>query len=63
MPIIDSYIIQPKIYKGTNQISPLSTIIVVILGGIIFKTIGIIIAIPLYIVIKNIIAHCSTKGL
>ena len=62
MPIIDSYIIQPKIYKGTNQISPLSTIIVVILGGIIFKTIGIIIAIPLYIVIKNIIAHCRPKG-
>ena len=54
MPIIDSYLIQPKSYKETNQISPLLPLILVILGGIIFKVIGIMIAIPLYIIIRNV---------
>lgn len=55
MPIIDSYLIQPKIYKKTNALPPLLTIIIVILGGMIFKIVGIMIAIPIYIIIKNII--------
>lgn len=54
MPIIDSYLIQPRIYKKTNKIPTLLTIIIVIISGMIFKVIGIMIAIPLYIVIKNI---------
>ena len=55
MPLIDGYLIQPKIYKKTNSLPPMLTIIIVILGSMLFKVIGVMIAIPLYIVIKNII--------
>jgi predicted PurR-regulated permease PerM len=55
MPIIDSYLIQPRIYKKTNQIPTFLSIVIVIVGGLIFKVVGIMIAIPLYIIIKNIL--------
>ncbi len=55
MPIVDGYLIQPRIYKKTNSLPPLLTIIIVILGSMLFNIIGVMIAIPLYIIIKNII--------
>ncbi|HPE14750.1 MAG TPA: AI-2E family transporter [Bacilli bacterium] len=60
-PLLDCYLIQPRIYKRTNKISPIVTIIVVIIGGLLFKTIGIMIAVPLYIIIKNIVGVYQLK--
>lgn len=58
-PIFDSYIVDPKIYHKYIKINPLISIISIILSSSIFGFIGIIIAIPLYIVISNIIKFVS----
>lgn len=53
-PNIDGYIISPKVYGKTNNISPLWTIFAVFAGGALYGVIGIIIALPLYILINCI---------
>lgn len=50
---IDSYIVAPKIYSGTNKIHPLLIIFAVFTGGIIAKIPGIILALPLTIILLN----------
>lgn len=52
-PIIDGYIISPKVYGKTNDINPLITIMIVSIGGTIFGVIGIIISLPLYLLIRT----------
>jgi len=52
-PNIDGYIISPKIYGRTNCINPLWTIFAVFVGGALFKFIGILIALPVYIIINR----------
>lgn len=51
-PQIDGYIISPKIYGKTNNINPLWTIFAVTIGGSIGGLIGIIIALPIFILIN-----------
>lgn len=51
-PQLDGYVISPKIYGKTNNVNPLVTIIVVSIGGTIAGVVGIIIALPLYILIR-----------
>lgn len=51
-PNIDGYIISPKLYGKTNNISPLWSIFAVVAGGALFGILGIIISLPLYITIK-----------
>lgn len=60
-PILDCYIIQPKIYKKTNKISPFNTIIMIIIFGGLFKFFGVIIAIPIYIIIGDILKYYQIK--
>ena len=50
-PQLDGYIISPKVYGHTNNIDPLMTIIVVSVGGTLGGFIGIVIALPLYILV------------
>lgn len=52
-PIIDSYLISPKIYGKTNHINPLITIMIVFIGGSIFGISGIIASIPCYLLLRT----------
>jgi len=52
-PNIDSYVISPKVYGKTNSISPLWTIFSIFVGGKLFGFVGILIALPVYIVINR----------
>ena len=51
-PNLDGYLISPKIYGKTNNINPVMVIFTVGLGGSLFGFTGIVIALPLYILIK-----------
>ena len=53
-PNVDGYIISPKVYGKTNNISPLWTIFAVFAGGALYGFVGIVIALPLYIIINCI---------
>ena len=53
-PNIDGYIVSPKVYGKTNNISPLLTIFAVFAGGVLGGFVGILIALPLTIIIKTI---------
>ena len=53
-PNIDGYIISPKVYGKTNNISPLWTIFAVFAGGVLYGFAGIVIALPLYILLRCI---------
>lgn len=53
-PNIDGYIVSPKVYGKTNNISPLLTIFAVFAGGVLGEFVGILIALPLTIIIKTI---------
>lgn len=53
-PNIDGYLISPKIYGKTNNISPLLSIFAVFAGGILGGFIGILIALPLTIILRTI---------
>lgn len=52
-PIIDSYFISPKVYGKTNNVSPLITIILVWIGGVVGGALGIMIALPLYLLART----------
>lgn len=52
-PNIDGYVISPKIYGKTNSINPLWVIFSVFVGGALLGIIGILIALPTYIVINR----------
>ena len=53
-PIFDSYIIDPKIYHKNINISPIATILSIIVCSNLFGIFGIVIAIPSYIVVREI---------
>jgi len=53
LPNIDGYVISPRVYGKTNDISPLWTISSVFIAGSLFGFVGIVIALPLYIVINK----------
>ena len=55
IPIISSYFIDPKIYQKTISISPIILVMTIILSSSIFGFIGLLLAIPIYIVIRKII--------
>ena len=57
LPNIDGYIISPKIYGKTNNISPLLTIFAVFTGGVLGGFVGILIALPLTIILRTIYRH------
>jgi len=51
-PNIDGYLISPRIYGKTNNINPVMVIFAVALGGSLFGILGIVIALPVYILLK-----------
>ena len=56
-PNIDGYIISPKIFGKTNNISPLLSIFAVFAGGVLGGFVGILIALPLTIILRTIYYH------
>lgn len=54
---VDGYLINPVVYKKTNQVPPLIAIIAVFAGGIIFGIVGIVISLPLAIIILSTIHY------
>ena len=52
-PNLDGYVISPKVYGRTNNISALWTIFSVFVGGSLFGFIGILVALPVYIIINR----------
>lgn len=51
-PQLDGYVISPRIYGKTNNVNPLITIIAVSIGGSLNGIIGIIVALPVYLLIR-----------
>lgn len=54
LPNIDGYLISPKVYGKTNNISPLLSIFAVFAGGVLGGFIGILIALPTTIILRTI---------
>ena len=51
-PQLDGYVISPRVYGKTNNVNPLITIMMVSIGGTVGGPLGIIIALPVYILIS-----------
>lgn len=49
--MVDGYIINPFVFGKSNKLHPLAVIIAVFAGGILFKTIGVIISLPVAIIL------------
>ena len=52
-PQLDGYLISPKVYGKTNNVNPLITIMAVSVGGTLFGMIGIIVALPVYLLLRT----------
>lgn len=52
-PQIDGYFTSPKVYGKTNDVNPLITIMVVSVGGTLAGMVGIVIALPCYLLIRT----------
>lgn len=60
--IIDSYVINPISFKKSNDISPIISIMGVLLLGSLFGTIGVVLSMPILIVVKEYIKFCRIKN-
>ena len=52
-PQLDGYIISPRVYGKTNNVNPLITIMVVSVGGTLAGVVGIIAALPCYLLVRT----------
>ena len=52
-PQLDGYVISPRIYGKTNNVNPLITIMAVSVGGTLLGMVGIIAALPVYLLIRT----------
>ena len=52
-PQLDGYVISPKVYGKTNNVNPLITIMAVSVGGTLAGMVGIVIALPVYLLIRS----------
>jgi predicted PurR-regulated permease PerM len=52
-PQLDGYVISPKVYGKTNNVNPLITIMAVSIGGTVAGVTGIIVALPIYLLIRE----------
>ncbi len=52
-PQVDGYFISPKVYGKTNDINPLITIMVVSVGGTLAGMVGIVVALPCYLLVRT----------
>lgn len=57
LPNIDAYVITPKIYKDTNKLPETLCIMSIILFGLLFNIFGIVLAVPILIIIIEILKY------
>ena len=57
LPILDAYVVDPKIIKSTLKINQIKIILVSILLNLIFGAVGFILAVPTIIIIENILSY------
>lgn len=57
LQIIDGFILMPYITKKTVKINELTTIVLVFLGGSVFGILGVLLAVPIYLVGKVVYQH------
>ncbi len=65
-PQIDGYFTSPKVYGKTNGVNPLITIMIVSVGGTLAGMVGIIVALPCYLLLRttyNFFEEDLEKGL
>ena len=55
-PLVDEYLISPRIYGKSNDIHPVLAIFLLSIGGSIFGVLGIILSIPVYLFIRTTIS-------
>jgi len=53
--VIDNFISQPKIFSKATKAHPLEIFLVIIIGGLLFGITGMVIAVPMYTVLKVIL--------
>lgn len=51
-PQLDGYVISPRVYGKTNNVNPLITIMMVSIGGTVGGPLGIVVALPTYLLIS-----------
>ena len=54
VPLLNNYFIEPRIYKKTLKVSLISIILSCFIFGSLFGLVGIIFAIPFFLIIKNL---------
>ena len=52
-PQLDGYLISPKVYGKTNNVNPLITIMAVSIGGTLAGMVGIVVALPCFLLIRT----------
>ncbi len=57
LPNIDAYLVSPKIYNSANKISKTLTIAAILIGGYLFDFYGIIFAIPITIIVIEVLKY------
>ena len=57
LSVADGYLINPVVYKKTNEVPPLVAIMAVFAGGKLFGILGIVISLPLAIIILTTIGY------
>jgi len=58
-PNIDAYLITPKIHKNTNKLPETLCITFIIIFGFLFGVIGVILAVPILLIIIEVIRYCK----
>ena len=61
IPNIDTYVINPRIYKNINKLSPIISILSTFIFGMLFGIIGIIFSIPISLTIIVLLKHKQLK--
>lgn len=57
LPNIDAYLVSPKIYNSANKISKTLTIAAILIGGYLFDFYGIVFAIPVTIIVIEVLKY------
>lgn len=57
LPNIDAYLVSPKIYNSANKISKTLTIAAILIGGYLFDFYGIVFAIPITIIVIEVLKY------
>lgn len=61
-PNLDSYFTLPKVYNQTNKVKPLWVICSIVICGALMGSLGVLLAVPIYLIIREIIEYDIIKN-